>query len=124
MRSLRFDQFRVVTEQRREFVERVKALQPDVLNRAIADALGVDHQTINNDTRGENSPSSQRDTEENQEEAGEKSPPEPPYVEGFAPDEPPVDAGEAAKRENVLRAIESATRSRPGRGLAGTEDAA
>jgi hypothetical protein len=41
VRSLQLDQFKIVAEQRKEFVTRIKELQPTVSNRAIADALGV-----------------------------------------------------------------------------------
>ena len=75
VRSLQLDQFKIVTEQRKEFVERVKALQPAVSNRAIADALGVDHQTINNDVLGENSPPGIRKVKKNGKWGGENSPP-------------------------------------------------
>ena len=91
----------------------------------IADALGVDHQTINNDTRGENLLSSQRDTEENEEEAGEKSPPEPPDVEGFAPDELTVHVGEAAENARTCCAPSKARREAgQGEGWRNPEDAA
>jgi N6-adenosine-specific RNA methylase IME4 len=46
VRSLRLDQLKVLADQRQEFAERVKALQPKVSNRAIASALGVDEGTI------------------------------------------------------------------------------
>ena len=46
VRSLPLDHFKVLAEQRKEFVERVKELQPAVSNRAIAGALGVAHTTI------------------------------------------------------------------------------
>ena len=78
VRSLQLDRFRIVAEQRKEFVERVKELQPAISNRAIAGALGVDHQTINNDARGENSPRDQKNAKENTgagEAAGDNSPP-------------------------------------------------
>jgi N6-adenosine-specific RNA methylase IME4 len=55
VRSLRLDRFKVLADQRKEFVARVKKLQPAVSNRAIAQALGVDHQTVNNDA-GDKSP--------------------------------------------------------------------
>lgn len=47
--GLPFDHFKIVTEQRREFVERVKELQPEVSNRALASALGVSAMTIGRD---------------------------------------------------------------------------
>jgi IS30 family transposase len=50
------------------------ALQPKVSNRAIAKALGVDHKTINNDARGEKSPSDGRKAKKNRKGGGEKSP--------------------------------------------------
>jgi|SRR5271166_71668 len=47
VRNLQLDQFKLVAKQRNEFVERVKELQPEVSNRAIADALGCpsDHRS-------------------------------------------------------------------------------
>lgn len=75
VRSLQLDRFKVVAEQRKEFVERVKALQPAVSNRAIADALRVDHQTINNDVGGELSPRGARKAPKNGRAVGENSPP-------------------------------------------------
>jgi N6-adenosine-specific RNA methylase IME4 len=52
VRGLPLDQFKIVSDQRREFVDRVKALQPEVSNRAIASALGVAADTIDRDARG------------------------------------------------------------------------
>jgi N6-adenosine-specific RNA methylase IME4 len=52
VRSLHLDRFKVLADQRKEFRERVKALQPEVSNRAIAEALGVGRETINRDARG------------------------------------------------------------------------
>jgi len=49
IRSLQLDGFKIVAEQRKDFVERVKALQPAVSNRAIAEAVGVGKDTINRD---------------------------------------------------------------------------
>lgn len=74
VRGLPLDQFKIVIDQRREFVERVKELQPEVSNRAIADALGVDHQTINNDAHGESSPPSARKAKRNGRARGDNSP--------------------------------------------------
>jgi N6-adenosine-specific RNA methylase IME4 len=74
VRSLGLDQFRVAAEQRREFVERVKELQPQVTNRAIADALGVRHTTINRDV-GTNVPLDARNAQQNGQGAGTNLPP-------------------------------------------------
>ena len=74
IRSLKLDQFKVLAEQRKEFAERVKALQPKVSNRAIADALGVHHQTINRDT-GANAPPDARNARQNGQAAGANAPP-------------------------------------------------
>jgi N6-adenosine-specific RNA methylase IME4 len=49
VRSLPLDRFKIVAEQRKEFAERVKRLQPSVSNRAIAGALGTGHDTIDRD---------------------------------------------------------------------------
>lgn len=74
VRSLRLDRFKVLAEQRRDFVDRVKALQPAVSNRAIADALGVSRMTVNRDT-GTNVPPDGREPRENGEAAGTNAPP-------------------------------------------------
>jgi N6-adenosine-specific RNA methylase IME4 len=54
--SVKLDNLRIVVEQRKRIADRIRALQPQVSNRAIGRLLGVDHKTINNDARGENSP--------------------------------------------------------------------
>jgi N6-adenosine-specific RNA methylase IME4 len=51
VRSLQLDRFKLLADQRKEFVEQVKKLQPTVSNRAISEALGVSDQTINNDAK-------------------------------------------------------------------------
>jgi hypothetical protein len=63
------------TDQRREFAQRVKELQPEVSNRAIAEALGVSNQTINRDERGTNVPPDGRDGQQNRDAAGTNVPP-------------------------------------------------
>jgi hypothetical protein len=65
MRSLPLDQFKIIAEQRREFVERVKELQPEVSNRAIAGALGVHHDTIDRVAHGGNPPGADREAKGN-----------------------------------------------------------
>jgi hypothetical protein len=45
IRSLRLDQFRVIADQRKEFVAQIKELEPEVSNRAIAAAMGVGRRT-------------------------------------------------------------------------------
>jgi N6-adenosine-specific RNA methylase IME4 len=72
VRSLQLDRFRIVAEQRKEFVERVKELQPDVSNRALGEAFGVAHTTIG---RGANAPPDARETEQTGERAGANAPP-------------------------------------------------
>jgi N6-adenosine-specific RNA methylase IME4 len=74
VRSLKLDQFKVVADQRQQFAKLVKECEPEVSNRAIATALGVDHQTINNDTAGEKSPRDVQKAAENGKAGGEKSP--------------------------------------------------
>jgi hypothetical protein len=73
VRSLRLDKHRVVADQRQEFVERVKALQPKVSNRAIASALGVAKDTVDRDASGRNRPSDIRKAKQNGTAAGEIS---------------------------------------------------
>lgn len=46
IRSLPMQHFKVLAEQRKEFVQKVKELQPQISNRAIGDALGVAPATI------------------------------------------------------------------------------
>jgi phage N-6-adenine-methyltransferase len=74
MDSLRLDKFRAIAGERQAIVRRIKELQPDVSNRQIARTLGVDHQTVNNDLTGENSPRPKQNNEANQEGTGENSP--------------------------------------------------
>jgi N6-adenosine-specific RNA methylase IME4 len=74
VRGLPLDQFKIVTEQRKEFVERVRALQPAVSNRAIAGALGVDRRTIDRD-RGANAPPGAQNGQQNGEPSGANAPP-------------------------------------------------
>jgi hypothetical protein len=49
MASIRFDDFRLLAEQRKRIARRIKELQPAVSQRQIADTLGVSHQTIGRD---------------------------------------------------------------------------
>ena len=49
MDSLRLDKFRLIADERRQIVARIKELQPKVTNRQIARTLGVDEGTIRND---------------------------------------------------------------------------
>ena len=51
MNSLRLDKFRVIAEDRKAIVQRIKQLQPKVSNRQIARTLGVSDQTVNNDAK-------------------------------------------------------------------------
>lgn len=46
VRSLKIDKFRLLADQRREFVEQVKKLEPTVSNRSLGKALGLDHKTV------------------------------------------------------------------------------
>ena len=48
--SIKLDNFRMVAEKRKRIAERIKELQPDASNRAIAQTLGVTHTTINRDS--------------------------------------------------------------------------
>jgi len=57
MDSLRLDKFRVIAEERKAIVQRIKQLQPTVSNRQIARTLGVGHDTIDRDVgRGADAP--------------------------------------------------------------------
>src|SRR5262249_50646896 len=48
--DIRLDQFRIVAEQRKRIVERIRELQPEVSNRTIAKVVGVDEITVRRDT--------------------------------------------------------------------------
>jgi len=74
MDSIRLDQFRAVAEQRKRIALRIKELQPDVSNRRIASALGVSHQTVNNDLSGKNLPRDASHSAENEEGDGKELP--------------------------------------------------
>jgi len=74
VRSLQLDRFRVVAEQRKEFVERVLELRPDISHRAIAGALGVSHDTVDRAVRGRNRPTDAGNAEENREAGGRSRP--------------------------------------------------
>ena len=56
VRSLKLGKFKVITDARAEFVQRVKELQPAVSNRALAKAMKVGKGTIDRDARGPNGP--------------------------------------------------------------------
>ena len=73
VRSLGLHQFKALADQRKEFAERVKELQPEVSNRAIAEALGVSHDTVNRDA-GRNCPASTGNAQENRELGGRNCP--------------------------------------------------
>jgi N6-adenosine-specific RNA methylase IME4 len=49
MDSLRLDKFRLIADERRQIVARIKELQPKVTNRQVARTLGVDEGTVRND---------------------------------------------------------------------------
>jgi N6-adenosine-specific RNA methylase IME4 len=59
MDSLRLDKFRLIADERRQIVARIKELQPKVTNRQIARTLGVDEGTVRNDA-AENSADSRK----------------------------------------------------------------
>jgi hypothetical protein len=59
VRSLKLDKFKVIAEQRREFVGKVKALEPKVSNRAIAAAVGVRTRTVDRDAALNSAPGAQ-----------------------------------------------------------------
>jgi N6-adenosine-specific RNA methylase IME4 len=49
MDSLRLDKFRLIADERKQIVARIRELQPKVTNRQIARTLGVDEGTVRND---------------------------------------------------------------------------
>jgi hypothetical protein len=49
MDSVKLDRFRLITDQRRSIVARIKQLQPDASNRRIAKAIGTSDMTIGRD---------------------------------------------------------------------------
>jgi hypothetical protein len=61
--SVRFDEFRVIAEQRKRIAKQIKALQPDASNRAISKALGVDEKTIRRDSAANAAPSAKKPNE-------------------------------------------------------------
>ena len=65
MDSLGLDKIRLTADERKELVAAAKTAQATVSNRAIADALGVSRQTINNDVGGNNLPPRPDNTNEN-----------------------------------------------------------
>jgi hypothetical protein len=50
------DEYRIIAEQRKRVAKRIKELQPEASNRAIAKVVGVSHETINNDLSGKKLP--------------------------------------------------------------------
>jgi hypothetical protein len=60
---------------RRDFVERVKALQPQISNRAISEALGVGRRTIDGDVSGQTRPPRSADNEPSVNFGGQNCPP-------------------------------------------------
>jgi hypothetical protein len=50
------DRFRQTAEERKEIAKFIKQTLPEVSNRQMAKALGVDHKTVAADVDGENSP--------------------------------------------------------------------
>jgi hypothetical protein len=101
-RPLRLDKFKMIADQRQEFRERVKELQPDVSNRAIAEALGVSHDTVNRDA-GRFRPADAGNAQENRE-AGGRNPPNRTSFTGETEWYTPVEHLERARR--VLGAID------------------
>lgn len=49
--SIKLDQFRIVTDQRKRIAQRIKELQPEATQRAIAKVIGVDAATVNRDLK-------------------------------------------------------------------------
>jgi N6-adenosine-specific RNA methylase IME4 len=79
MDSVDLSKFRLVAEKRQAIAKLFKD-ELDASNRQIAKTMGVDHQTINNDIRGESSPSNARKASDNKgsdSSNGESSPPAP-----------------------------------------------
>jgi len=76
--AIRLESYRLSKSEREAIEQAVKAADASVSNRRIARMLGVDHQTVNNDMAGENSPPAPRNANENNGQkaaAGENSPP-------------------------------------------------
>jgi N6-adenosine-specific RNA methylase IME4 len=109
MESLRLDSMRASIEARQDFVKRIKELQPEISNRQIARTIGVNHQTVNNDVRGENSPARSKNANEIKpifQPNGESSPPP-----DFSGDGAAKRAISAAKRE--VEAQQARERAKP-----------
>src|SRR5262249_8719958 len=71
--SIQLDSFRIVAEQRKRIANRIKELQPEASNRAVAKMLGVSHTTVDRDT-GTNVPTAQQNPEVDQSEGGTSVP--------------------------------------------------
>ena len=67
--SIQLDSFRILAEQRKRIANRIKELQPEASNRAVAKMLGVSHTTVDRDT-GTNVPTVEQNPEEDQSEGG------------------------------------------------------
>jgi N6-adenosine-specific RNA methylase IME4 len=67
IRSIQLDDLRPVAEARKRIAKRIKELQPQVSNRAIACALGVKHTTIDRDIVGTKVPTEGKLSNENKE---------------------------------------------------------
>jgi N6-adenosine-specific RNA methylase IME4 len=63
LRSLDFDQFRMIAEQRKRIASRIKELRPEASNRAIAKAFDVDEGTIRTDLRNDSARGREKPTE-------------------------------------------------------------
>jgi hypothetical protein len=61
--NIRLDHFRILAEQRKRIANRIKELQPEASNRAIARTIGVDDRTIRRDHAANAAPRSEKPNE-------------------------------------------------------------
>jgi N6-adenosine-specific RNA methylase IME4 len=79
MDSVRLDNLKASTEQRKWFVSRIRELQPEVSNRRLAATLGVHHSTVDDAVAGGNPPEAHikaKESEPPNNENGGNPPPE------------------------------------------------
>jgi hypothetical protein len=77
LKSLQLEKFITVAQERKRLALRIKQLQPEASNRAIAKALGASHQTIGRDV-GPDGPSASQKANGNNEAASASGPNGPP----------------------------------------------
>jgi hypothetical protein len=102
--SVRLDNFRILADQRKSLVRKIKELQPSTTYRAISKMLRVDHKTVGRDI-GENSSRGGQEPQPNQGHTGENS----PRQNGVGEKSPPSSLGgaEAARMLECVAGVEA-----------------